>query len=72
MIVRIVVVAGVFVAEDVVGAVALDFVDLLRAERGPRAVVEALGVAVEGGLDSRAASRESNTSRQSVSRFMDW
>ena len=49
VIVQIVVVAGVFVAEDVVGAVALDFVDLLRAARGPRAVVEALGVVVGGG-----------------------
>ena len=48
--VRIVAVAGVFVAEDVVGAVALDFVDLLRAARGPRAVVEALEVAVGGGF----------------------
>jgi hypothetical protein len=43
--------AGVFVAEDVVVVGALDFVGLLRAARGPRAEVEALGVTVvEGGF----------------------
>jgi hypothetical protein len=65
--------AGVFVAEDMVGAGALDSADLLRAARGPRAGAEVVGVAVEEvGLDSRAASLESNRSRRSVSRLTAW